>query len=93
MQIYVFSGEKDVSATNVRGVVGVLVGLLVVMLVGFIVTGTIISNTNTSSWSSEAQAAWSSLTSNIWVAFSLLVILPIIIGAVVLLHYIGVIGG
>jgi len=81
------------SATSVKGVVGVLVGLLVVMLVGFIVVGTIISNTNTSSWSSEAQAQWSNLTTNIWVAFSLLVILPIIIGAVILLRYIGIIGG
>ena len=72
-----------------RGVVGVIVGIAITMLIGIIVISSLISSVNTSGWSTEAQNTWSSLTSNIWTALGLLVILPLIVGAVILLKYIG----
>ena len=76
-----------------RGIIGALVAIIISMLIGIIVVSTIINSVNTSGWSSEAQSTWQTLTSNIWVAFSLLVILPLIVGAVMLMKVIGGEGG
>jgi len=76
-----------------RGIIGALVAIIISMLIGIIVVSTIINSVNTSGWSSEAQSTWQTLTSNIWVAFSLLVILPLIVGAVMLMKIIGGEGG
>jgi len=76
-----------------RGIIGALVAVVISMLIGIIVISTIINSVNTTNWSSEAQSTWQTLTSNIWVAFSLLVILPLIVGAVMLMKLIGGEGG
>jgi len=74
-------------------IVGAIMGIAISMLVGIIVISTLINSVNTTGWSSQAQSTWSSLTSNIWTAFTLLVILPLIAGAVILMKMIGGEGG
>ena len=76
-----------------RPFIGAIVGIIVSMLIGIIVINALISSVNTSSWSSEAQSTWSTLQSNIWIAFGLLVILPLIVGAVMIMKMIGGEGG
>jgi len=61
---------------------------MVLMLIGVIVVQSLVSSVDQSGWSASANTTWNTLQSNIWVAFTLLVILPIIIGAVALLAYI-----
>jgi len=63
------------------------------MLIGAIVIRTIISNVNATSWSTEVQAQWNNFAFDVRFGFILLVILVMITGAVILLRYIGVIGG
>lgn len=75
------------------GIIGVLVSLMVMLLIGIIVVQALVSSQNTTNWSPQAVSAWSTLQSNIWVAFTLLVIIPIIIGAVVILGYLRFGGG
>ena len=72
------------------GVIGLIVGIVISILVGIIVVSSIIGGVNTSSWSSEAQQTWTQLQNNIWIVFSLLVILPLVVGAAVLIRYMGV---
>lgn len=69
-------------------VVGVLVTLMVTVLVGLVVVMNIINSQDQGGWSEDANTTWSTLQSNIWVAFTLLVIAPIIIGAVIILSYV-----
>ena len=71
------------------GVIGVIIGIMVSMLIGLIVINALISGVDQSGWSQKANETWASLQSNIWVAYSLLVIIPIIIGAVIIMRYIG----
>ena len=73
----------------VKGIAGVFVGLIITMLIGIVVINSLISGVNQSGWSAQANQTWSNLQSNIWVAFGLLVILPLVIGAVIILRYIG----
>jgi hypothetical protein len=76
------------------GIVGILIGIMVTLLVGvIIVTNLVTSVTPDTSWTTEANDTWDALQANIWVAFTLLVILPIIIGAVAIMAYIGKGGG
>jgi len=76
-----------------RTITGVFMGLIISMLVGIIVINALISSVNTSGWSAQANQTWQSLQQNIWVAFGLLVILPLIIGAVIIMKYVGGGGG
>ena len=71
------------------GVIGVIIALMVSMLIGLIVINALISSVSQSGWSQKANETWSNLQSNIWVAYGLLVIIPIIIGAVIIMRYIG----
>lgn len=71
-----------------KAIVGSLITIMVLMLIGVIVVQSLISSVDTSGWSAQANTTWASLQANIWTAFTLLVILPIIIGAVALLAYI-----
>ena len=73
----------------VRGFTGVFVGIVITMLIGIIVINSLISSVNQSGWSAEANQTWSNFTSNIWVAYGLLVILPLVVGAVIILKFIG----
>ena len=70
------------------GVAGVLIGLMITILVGVIVIVNLVSSVKPdATWSSEANNTWAILQSNIWVAFSLIIIAPIIIGAIVIMGY------
>jgi len=74
------------------GIIGVLIGLIVSILIGLIITQNIISSQTQAGWSTAANSTWTSLQANIWVAYALLVIVPLIIGAVVILSYVRQIG-
>ena len=69
-----------------RAVVATVIGIIIAFIIGLVVVGSLISNVNRSGWSAQANATWSSLITNVWTAFGLLVILPLIVGAVVLLR-------
>lgn len=79
--------------TNIRAqaggnVVGVLVGLMVSLLIAVVIVMNLITSQTQAGWSLEANNTWTSLQANIWVALALLVIAPIIIGAVIILGYV-----
>jgi len=78
---------------TMKSIAGVFVAVAISMLIGIVVINGLISGVNTSGWSAEANQTWQTLQSNIWVAFGLLVILPLIIGAVIIMKYIGGGGG
>lgn len=76
------------------GIVGTIIAIMVTLLVGVIVVVNLVGSvTPDTNWSASANTTWSSLQSNVWVAFTLLVILPIIIGAVAILGYLRFGGG
>lgn len=76
------------------GIVGLLIGIMVTLLVGVIVVTNLVGSiTPDSTWSASANSTWSTLQANIWVAFTLLVIIPIIVGAVAILGYMRFGGG
>ena len=77
------------SARGVGGIAGVFVGIAITMLIGIIVIQAIIGGVNQKGWSAQANATWSAVVSNIWMAFGLLVIIPLIVGAVIILRIIG----
>lgn len=71
------------------GVIGVLVGLMVAMLIGIIIIVNLIgSQTPDATWTKKANDTWTSLQANIWIALTLCVIVPIIVGAVVVMSYV-----
>jgi hypothetical protein len=76
------------SMDRLGGIAGVFVGIAVTMLVGILVIQGVISNVNQSGWSQAANNTWTSVTSNIWAAFGLLVIIPLVVGAVIILRVI-----
>ena len=76
-----------------RGVVGVLISIMVMMIIGIVVVQSLIASQTQAGWSASANSTWTTLQSNIWVAFTLLVIIPIIIGAVAILGYLRFGGG
>jgi len=76
-----------------RGVVGVLISIMVMMIIGIVVVQSLIASQTQAGWSASANTTWTTLQSNIWVAFTLLVIIPIIIGAVAILGYLRFGGG
>ena len=78
---------------TIKSVTGVFIGIAISMLIGIIVINALISGVNQSGWSAQANSTWQSLQSNIWVAFGLLVILPLIVGAVIIMKYVGGGGG
>ena len=73
----------------VRGFASIFVGLVITMLIGIIVINSLIGSVDQSGWSAQANQTWQSFQQNIWVAYGLLVILPLVIGAVIILRYIG----
>lgn len=75
------------------GIVGILVTLMVMMIVGIIIIQALVTATCTTGWSTAAKSTWTALQNNIWVAMTLLVIIPIIIGAVAILGYLRFGGG
>ena len=75
------------------GIIGVLISLMVMLLIGIIVVQALVSSQTQTGWSAAANTTWTTLQSNIWVAFTLLVIIPIIIGAVAILGYLHFGGG
>jgi len=69
-------------------VVGTLVGIMVSLLIAIIVIQNLISSQNQANWSEKANSTWQTLQNNIWTAITLLVIIPIIVGAVIILNYV-----
>jgi ABC-type Fe3+ transport system permease subunit len=70
------------------GVVVVLISMMVMLLVGIIVVNSLInSQTPDDTWSEDANTTWSSVQTNIWVAFGLVTVGIIIVGAVAILSY------
>lgn len=76
-----------------QAIIGTLVTLMVLILIGIIVVQSLVTNVSRAGWSAQANSTWTALVSNIWVAFTMLVILPIIVGAVTLLAYVKFGGG
>ena len=76
------------------GVVYVLIGLMVMLLVGIIVINALInSQTPDSTWSVKANATWTSVQNNIWIAMGLVVVALIIVGAMAIMSYLNIGGG
>jgi hypothetical protein len=76
------------------GVVVVLISMMVMLLVGIIVVNSLInSQTPDSTWSENANTTWASVQTNIWVAFGLVTVGIIIVGAVAILSYLNFGGG
>ena len=69
-----------------RSVIGAIVGIIISFMIGFVVIGTLINSVNRSGWSAQANSTWTSLINNVWTVFGLLVIIPLVVGAVVLLR-------
>ena len=74
------------------GIIGALVGILVSILIGIIVVQSLVTSQTQAGWSTTANSTWVSLQSNIWVALTLIIIIPVIIGAIVILTYVRQIG-
>ena len=87
MDIKRFLEDKRAQALS-GGIVGVLVGILVSLLIAIIVVQNLISSQTQAGWSATANTTWTTLQSNIWIAVGLLVIVPIIVGAVIILSYV-----
>jgi hypothetical protein len=81
------------SMRGVGGIAGVFVAIAITMLIGIMVIQGIVSNVNQSGWSASANSTWTSVQTNIWAAFGLLVIIPLVVGAVIILRVIGGGGG
>lgn len=76
------------------GVVVVLISMMVMLLVGIIVVNSLVnSQTPDSTWSEDANRTWASVQTNIWVAFGLVAVGIIIVGAVAILSYLNFGGG
>ena len=68
------------------GVIYVLVTMMVMILVGIIIVNSLIQSvTPDTTWTLEANNTWTATCSNIWLAFSLVVIGIIIMGAIAIL--------
>jgi len=78
---------------TMKSIAGVFVGIAITMLIGIVVINSLISGVSQAGWSEKANTTWTNLQNNIWVAFGLLVILPLIVGAVIILKYVGGGGG
>lgn len=82
------------SKAGAGGVVVVLISMMVMLLVGVIVVNSLVnSQTPDDTWSAEANSTWASVQSNIWVAFGLVAVGIIIVGAVAILSYLNFGGG
>jgi hypothetical protein len=89
--IYNFSKEtvKLMAMRGMGGIAGVFVAIAITMLIGILVIQSIVSSVNQSGWTSQANSTWTSVQTNIWAAFGLLVIIPLVVGAVIILRVIG----
>jgi ABC-type Fe3+ transport system permease subunit len=76
------------------GVIVALISMMVMILVGIIVVNALInSQTPDTTWSLKANQAWTALQTNIWIAFGLVIVGIIIVGAVAILSYLRFGGG
>ncbi|MEM3566805.1 MAG: hypothetical protein QXK18_08075 [Candidatus Bathyarchaeia archaeon] len=73
-----------------RAVVSAIVGIIIAFIVGLIVIGTLINSVNRAGWSAQANTTWTNLVNNVWTAMGLLVIIPLVVGAAVLIRMFGV---
>ena len=74
---------------NKRGAGGVLftlISMMVTILIGIIVVNSLVNSVSPdSTWSSDANTTWANTQTNIWLAFGLVVVGLIIVGAVAIL--------
>ena len=76
---------------GVGGVIYVLLSLMIMLLVAIIVVNALInSQTPDSTWSTQANATWASVQTNIWIALSLVTVALIIVGAMAILSYLNI---
>jgi ABC-type Fe3+ transport system permease subunit len=76
------------SKTAAGGVIVTLISMMVMLLVGIVIVNALInSQVADDTWSAEANTTWANTQNNIWLAFSLVVIGLIIVGAVAILSY------
>ncbi|MEM3788889.1 MAG: hypothetical protein QXN95_03370 [Candidatus Bathyarchaeia archaeon] len=73
-----------------RAVVSAIVGIIISFIVGLVVIGTLINSVNRGGWSAQANTTWTNLVGNVWTALGLLVIIPLVIGAAILIRMFGV---
>lgn len=76
-----------------QAIVVALISLMVMVMVGVIVVQNLINSQDQADWSADANDTWSELQTNIWVAFTLLIIAPIILAAVAIMSYLRYTGG
>ncbi|MEM2263422.1 MAG: hypothetical protein QW160_04290 [Candidatus Bathyarchaeia archaeon] len=69
-----------------RAVVGAVIGIIISFMIGIVVVGNLINSVNRSGWSAQANSTWTALINNVWTALGLLVIIPLVLGAVFLLR-------
>jgi hypothetical protein len=81
------------SMRGLGGIAGVFVAIAITMLIGIMVIQGIITSVNQAGWSQAANSTWTSVQTNIWAAFGLLVIIPLVVGAVIILRVISGGGG
>lgn len=75
----------------IGGIIYVLIGLMVTLLVGIIVVNALVnSQTPNSTWSVKANATWTAVQTNIWIAMGLVTVALIIVGAMGILMYLGI---
>ena len=67
------------------GVVFVLISMVVMILIGIVVVQALITSQTQAGWSTAANSAWTNMQTNIWVAFGLIIVGIIVIGAVAIL--------
>lgn len=82
------------SKAGAGGVVVVLISMVVMLLVGIIVVNSLVNSQQPDdTWSEEANETWRSVQTNIWLAFGLVSVGIIIVGAVAILSYLNFGGG
>lgn len=77
----------------VVGVVGVLLTIAIGLVVGIVVLNSFLGGISQAGWSTAANTTISTLTTNIWTAFNLASILPLIIIAAVMIGAVRMFGG
>lgn len=76
------------SKRAVTPVITALIALMITIFVGVIVIVNLVNSVKPDrTWSTSANTTWASLQANTWVAFALLAIIPIVVGAVAILSY------
>ena len=92
LMAFLLTFVKNTSAQvggGAQSIIGILVGILVSVFIGIVVIVSLIGSvTPDTTWTASANTTWATLQANTWVALSLVVIIPIIVGAVAIMSVI-----